>query len=194
MGYEIRKYRPSDREAMRDICHRTATAPEYVGNKDLVAALYCEYYTDYEPDNVFVLAGPDDVPAGYVLCAENYKSYIRTFREKQLPKVAAIDRRAARLHRLGFVLDRLNGRKYPAHLHVDILPEAQRQGYGTKLVDALVDHLREKGVKGVCLGVGGDNEAGIGFYRKYGFTLYRNFGKLGKIFVLDLAGGKPGAK
>lgn len=188
MDYTIRKYKPGDREALRDICHKTATAPEYVASKDLVAALFCEYYTDYEPDNIFVIARQgDDEAVGYILCAENYKNYIRTFRQKQLPKVAAIDEKAARMHKIGFIMDRLNGRKYPAHMHIDILPEAQRMGFGTKLVDTLTAHLKEKGVKGLCLGVGGDNEKGINFYKKYGFILYRDFGKLGKIFALDLS-------
>ena len=49
--------------------------------------------------------------------------------------------------------------------------------------DALMDYLAEKGVKGVHLGVGGDNAGGIRFYEKYGFTMIHDFGKTGKIFA-----------
>lgn len=50
-------------------------------------------------------------------------------------------------------------------------------------MDALMDYLAEKGVKGVHLGVGGDNAGGIRFYEKYGFTMIHDFGKTGKIFA-----------
>ena len=50
MAYHIRKYRESDRDAVRKICHLTATAPAYVKNPELVATLYADYYTEFEPD------------------------------------------------------------------------------------------------------------------------------------------------
>ncbi len=188
MGYAIRKYKPADREQIRTICHLTATDPAYVENKELVATLYADYYTDFEPENIFVVAREeDDLAVGYILCAENYKSYIKDFGKSVLPKVREIDKGQALVHRLNFMQERYLGRKYPAHLHIDILPEAQRQGFGTQLVDALVAHLREKGVKGVHLGVGGTNEKGINFYKKYGFKLVLDFGKAGKVFGLIIS-------
>ena len=80
----------------------------------------------------------------------------------------------------------MDAKKYPAHLHIDILPEAQHKGYGTKLMDALMDYLAEKGVKGVHLGVGGDNAGGIRFYEKYGFTMIHDFGSFGKVFAKEV--------
>lgn len=184
--FSIRPYKTTDRERVRMICHATATDSAYVENPDLVAALYAEYYVDYEPDNAFILVNEADEAIGYILCAEDYKVYVDTFKRKQLPKVRAISRKYGLQHRLGFVMDRLNGRKYPAHLHIDLLPEAQRQGWGTKLIDTLLAHLREKGVKGVCLGVGGTNEGAIRFYQGYGFTEIRNFGNAGRFFAMKL--------
>ena len=37
--------------------------------------------------------------------------------------------------------------EYPAHLHIDVLPEYQRMGLGHKMTDVLLAHLKEKGVK-----------------------------------------------
>ena len=54
-------------------------------------------------------------------------------------------------------------------LHIDILPEYHRKGYGGQLINALFDHLRSKGVKVVMLTVGERNSTGIGFYKKYGY-------------------------
>lgn len=53
-------------------------------------------------------------------------------------------------------------------------------------MDALMDDLAEKGVKGVHLGVGGDNAGGIRFYEKYGFTMIHDFGKMGKVFAKQI--------
>lgn len=187
MAYSIRLYKTSDREQIRNICHLTATDPAYVADKELVATLYAEYYTDFEPENIFVVAREeDDVAVGYILCAENYKNYIKNSKKTILPKVKKMNKGQAFLHRLGFIQERYLAGKYPAHLHIDILPEAQRQGFGTKLVDTLVAHLKAKGIKGVHLGVGGTNEMGISFYKKYGFKLVMDFGKTGKVFGLDL--------
>ena len=71
---------------------------------------------------------------------------------------------------------------YPAHLHVDILPEWQGRGWGRKLMDVLVEELRGRGVRGVHLGMAGDNVAAGRFYEAIGFE---RFGE-----VMD--GGKSG--
>ena len=39
--------------------------------------------------------------------------------------------------------------EYPAHFHINILPEYQRVGAGGKLINALFEHYRNKGIKGV---------------------------------------------
>ncbi len=55
-------------------------------------------------------------------------------------------------------------------MHIDIDEKYQRQGLGTKLIDALRAHLAEMNVPGLMLSVGSDNENGQKFYQKYGFT------------------------
>ncbi|MEG2456625.1 MAG: N-acetyltransferase [Clostridia bacterium] len=183
---KIRPYEAKDRERVRMICHKTATDAKYIKNPNLVAAIYADYYVDYEPQNAFILANDNDLAVGYILCAENYKRFIKNFNKFQYSKVKAISLREAINHRLGFIVDRLVGKKYPAHLHIDLLPEAQHQGFGSKLVDTLVLHLKTKGVSGVWLGVGGTNFSGINFYKKYGFSLIYDLGKTGKFFGLTI--------
>ena len=58
---------------------------------------------------------------------------------------------------------------YPAHLHIDILPVAQGQGYGPKLIGAFLDRLRELDVVGVHLGVGKANQRATVWYPRLGF-------------------------
>ncbi len=57
----------------------------------------------------------------------------------------------------------------PAHMHINLLPEVQRRGWGRKLVGKAVDHLREQGIGSVWLGLDERNTSGRKFYEKIGF-------------------------
>ena len=58
---------------------------------------------------------------------------------------------------------------FPAHLHIDLLPEAQRQGLGRRLVDTLRAALAARGVPGIHLGYASTNVAARAFYDRLGF-------------------------
>jgi ribosomal protein S18 acetylase RimI-like enzyme len=60
--------------------------------------------------------------------------------------------------------------EYPAHLHVDLLPRLQGQGWGRRLVDAVAQRLTTRGATGVHLGVDEANTGAIAFYERLGFT------------------------
>ena len=59
---------------------------------------------------------------------------------------------------------------FPAQLHIQLVPRARRQGLGTRLMNQLLQALREAGVAGVHLGVSADNAAAIAFYERLGFS------------------------
>ncbi|KGQ20888.1 GNAT family N-acetyltransferase [Thermus filiformis] len=63
-------------------------------------------------------------------------------------------------------------RAYPAHLHIAVDPEAQGQGLGRRLMEAFLDCLRTRGVKGVQLSTTRKNAAARRLYRSLGFRLY----------------------
>lgn len=58
---------------------------------------------------------------------------------------------------------------YPAHLHIDLLPELQGAGWGRRLIDTLMAQLAEQGVDGVHLVAPRANEPAQAFYPKVGF-------------------------
>jgi len=58
---------------------------------------------------------------------------------------------------------------YPAHLHIDLLPELQGAGWGRRLIDTLVAQLAEQGVPGVHLIAPRNNRGAQAFYPKVGF-------------------------
>ena len=58
---------------------------------------------------------------------------------------------------------------YPAHLHIDLLPELQGQGWGRRPRDAEAA-LRERGVTGLHLVASTGNTGALAFYPRLGFT------------------------
>jgi ribosomal protein S18 acetylase RimI-like enzyme len=59
---------------------------------------------------------------------------------------------------------------YPGHLHVDLLPRLQGQGWGRLVVADVLEGLRRAGTPGVHLGVDLDNLGAQAFYERIGFT------------------------
>ena len=111
---------------------------------------------------------------------ENEITYISTcslekyqvrFDEKYLPLTEKYGERRYNWAKTSTVLQEKFKKEYPAHLHIDLLPAYQRQGWGGKLINALFEHLKSKNVKGVMLTTGKTNETACNFYKKYGFEL-----------------------
>ncbi|MBO1437967.1 GNAT family N-acetyltransferase [Meiothermus sp. CFH 77666] len=61
---------------------------------------------------------------------------------------------------------------YPAHLHLNLLPEARGRGLGEQLLRAHLGCLRDRGVCGVQLSTTEENTAALALYRKLGFQEY----------------------
>lgn len=63
--------------------------------------------------------------------------------------------------------------EYPAHLHIDLLPGMQGCGMGHVMMQTFLENLRKHGVKGVHLGVGGENKRACAFYEREGFSVLK---------------------
>lgn len=182
---KIRPYQPKDFENCRDICLVTSSGFNTPEEMKALWYMYCDYYLLYESDTCFIVANEKDEAIGYILCAKDYNTYKKQFKQHFSAPLRKVSLKHWLMHGISGLYMTAVARKYPAHLHIDIKPEGQRQGMGTKLVDALVAKLKESGVKGVHLGVGADNEKGVSFYKKYGFKEYKKgFGSI--VFALDL--------
>lgn len=62
------------------------------------------------------------------------------------------------------------GSQHPAQLHIDLLPEAQRQGFGRLLVRLQLAQLAQRGSRGVHLGLAACNTGALAFYHELGFN------------------------
>ncbi|MEG2274859.1 MAG: GNAT family N-acetyltransferase [Clostridia bacterium] len=181
----IRPYKPTDQSAVQYICHATATAKNYIKNKQLVCALYCDYYIKKEPQNCFVLTDEFDKAVGYILCSSNDKKYQRDF-EPYLDIVKKMSPIEAFGHTLEQRFTKKIRGEYPAHLHIDILPSFQAKGGGRQLINTLLTHLKAQGVAGIHLSVSLSNHGAIAFYERLGFKLAKTLSNISAIYVLKL--------
>lgn len=174
----------------------------------LVGQYYAAPYLFYDPSCCFVVED-EGVPKGYILGAADTGAFNRWMETLWLPPLRRrypdpypeekIRTEAERnmLRMLHWPLPPDNPFPgYPAHLHIDLLPEIQGKGWGRSLMEALLGELRKRRVPGVHLGVGRSNTAAAAFYYKMGFTLLEEAGwgfNLGKpIQGLDANPDCPG--
>lgn len=181
---EIRKYRSSDRADVAEICLKTgdsgADATGMYVSDDLLADIFVLPYVELEPDLAFVV-DTGERAAGYLVAAADTRAFIERFRAEWLPDFAekygpaaqvADAATTAEMIQVGMHPERMmipEIDEYPAHLHIDLLPELQGQGVGRRLIRALLAELAERGVPGVHLGVSPRNTGARAFYSRLGF-------------------------
>ncbi len=182
---QIRPYEAKDKNNVRIVGVNTGGHLTTERDKRALWYLFLDYYIEVEPDCCFVAADEEDNAVGFIIAAADYKQYEKAYRELYLSKLGKQKFLYGIYKNIELVLCRKFGRKYPAHLHIDINPEYQRLGLGHKLMDALILRLNEKNVKSVYLIVGNKNEKGKNFYKKYGFDKVGTFFN-GIVFALDV--------
>lgn len=171
----IRKYQEKDFEATKYVCiHDMIGVEGYETIIEYVETMFCRYYLEKEPENCFVAVDENDKPIGYIYGVKDYNKYQENF-EEYIKLVAEIEERRFLGEALTEMFDHaIYKEDYPAHLHIDILPDYQSKGIGSKLITAFCDHLKEENVKGVMLIVGTENSGARRFYERNGFTLLQD--------------------
>ena len=185
----IRPFHPSDLPAIYRICLLTGEAggdaTALYRDPDLLGHIYAGPYPVADPGLAFVVV--DELgPAGYIVATADtlrFEQWLEqqwwpVLRSRYPPRDDPHDGTedhvlVGRIHEQSAADDSLFDslfHVFPAHLHIDLLPRAQGQGLGRRLVEALATALRERGVPGVHLGVDSRNERAIAFYARVGFT------------------------
>ena len=151
-------------------------------NDDLLGDIFVLPYVDFEPDWAFIVDNGGRA-RGYLVATPDTRAFVDRYRADWLPgftaKYAPTGEPGAAsgteahmihegLHPERMLIPELDA--YPAHLHIDLLPELQAQGLGRKLIRALVEKLRAAGVPGVHLGVSPTNTNARAFYARLGFS------------------------
>jgi ribosomal protein S18 acetylase RimI-like enzyme len=187
----IRLLRPGEREALAEICVRTgaagADATGAHSSDGLLPDLFVLPYAARHPEFCLVLeddAGDDEgarPPRGYVVGTPDTAAFEDWFAKRWWPSrrgryVTPEGLRDARDAELIAYADTRGTRsapyvaRYCAHLHIDLLPDAQGRGAGRALVERFCDALRLAGVGGVHLVADAENSSALAFYDRLGFT------------------------
>ncbi|WP_445284821.1 GNAT family N-acetyltransferase [Streptomyces sp. DSM 118148] len=180
----VRPYRPADRDAVADVCVRTAhnggDSRAIYPDPRLMPTIFAEPYCHFDPDLAFVLDDGEGRAVGYVVGTADTERFVEDCRQVWIPLVA--ERYPAPVapprtpseemigllhHPERMILPELVA--YPAHLHIDLLPPWQRRGHGRRLMGALLDALHRQGVPAVHLGMVTANTAARAFYDRLGF-------------------------
>lgn len=170
---EIRKAEIGDLERVEYICRMTADEESVNDEKagKITSLMYSTYYIEEETDNCFVLVD-NGVVVGYIISSVNPLKLNKRYKEKYIKQIEKIDKKSALMARgipMPYLLLRFI---YPAHLHINLLPDYQSKGYGTKMINILLSELREKGVKSVMLLANAKNTGAIKFYKRNGFKVF----------------------
>ena len=174
---------PTEVDRLYEICLRTGAsgsdATSLYTDPRLLGEVYLGAYLALEPDLAFVVES-DGAAAGYVLGARDTAAFEARCEREWWPTLRARyplgsfaegsrDEALVRQIHEPHLTDPSVLGAYPAHLHVDLLPDAQGGGNGRRLLGTLFDALRADGGPGVHLGVAEDNVSAIGFYEHLGF-------------------------
>jgi len=164
----IRPYRPADREAVREICRRTAYRnlgyAAVFEDGELFADYWTRYYTDFEPESAWV-AEQDGRVVAYLLGCVDTRRHIRVMARRVVPPILARvvwrwtggQYRQPVTHRFLRWLVLKSWREaphipletFPAHYHCNVVPEGYRQNLYTRLALGFVDHLLRRGCRGI---------------------------------------------
>jgi ribosomal protein S18 acetylase RimI-like enzyme len=184
----IRDYRPADLAEIYAICllvgdnggdatplyrERNILGDLYAGAYGLLAPEFALVAEDQEGICGFTLGVLDTATFEDRLEREWWPALRQRYRDpSDIPaaKRTADERAASLIHHPPRASSDLLA-AYPSHLHIDVLPRQQGQGLGGRLMQSLLDALRQVGSPGVHLVVSAGNPHAIGFYHHRGFRL-----------------------
>ncbi|MEV0620910.1 GNAT family N-acetyltransferase [Nonomuraea sp. NPDC050404] len=178
----VRSYQSRDLDAVYDICVRTADAGGdargHYSSDRLMGELFAAPYVILEPGHAHVVDDGEGNAVGYIVGTADTAGFVRRYREEWIPRAglpqpaqppATREDMMLALHFRPERMDLPELGAYPAHLHIDLLPDWQGKGWGRRLMEAFLGGLREAGVSAVHLGMAAHNTPARAFYDRLGF-------------------------
>ena len=182
----LRPFEPADLDALYAVAlatgHAGGDASHLHRDPKLVGHIYAAPYALLAPDLAIVAADEQGV-VGYVVGALDTAAWEESLerlwwpnlrREYADPSDAPRDtwthdqRRAYIIHHPGRTPAALV-EAWPAHIHLNLLPRAQRRGVGSSLLEAWLDRAAARGVTAAHVGVNQTNTGGLRFWDARGF-------------------------
>jgi hypothetical protein len=195
--FTIRSYRPSDRQAVRQLCCETGFLGEPIdpvySDREMFADFLTTYYTDWEPGSSFVVESDGQI-CGYLLGSRKpFLNQLYAFWQnvslfcKVLFRYPRYNERSRRFIRWTVT----NGwREVPArprrvaHFHINLLPEARKMSTTRALMSAYLSYLYRCGERRVYGQiVTFESRRGEKMFERYGFNVM-NRGEITKYRAL----------
>ena len=182
--------RPFD-TADLDACYAISVATGHAGgdashlyrDPKMMGHIYSAPYALLEPGLTFVVEDRDGV-AGFVAGVVDTAAWEERLEREWWPPLrrryadpldvpldrqTADQRRASMIHHPAPTPVEIVAR-YPAHLHMNLLPRLQRRGVGAALFKTWLGPARQRGAGALHVGVSRANPGAMGFWRTLGFV------------------------
>jgi len=185
-GAVIRLAQPGDQAGAYHVCLKTGDAggdgePVYREDPDALGRLFVGPYLAFEPALSLILEDAQGI-CGYALAALDSRAFYARYDTEWRPDLCARYPQPAGDPATWTRLQEVYGwyhhpdyfcpepyEQYPSHLHIDLLPHTQGRGHGRRMMEHLMDRLRERGSPGVHLGMWARNTRAHAFYQRLGF-------------------------
>lgn len=196
--FTIRSFQTADETAIENITYRTGFKGEdldehdYFNDRRLFYLIFIAYYARYEPEHFFVAMDKSNNDViGFICGTTDTKRQEKQFRRKMVWRIflralfftswryPKTMKTALNLTSILFENPSISNTEtellelYPAHLHINVLPEYQHVGIGTRLINHFEDHLLKNNIGGVHLGTSSRNYKALPFYQKHGYQIIR---------------------
>ncbi|MSU57129.1 MAG: GNAT family N-acetyltransferase [Pedosphaera sp.] len=182
----IRPARPEDQAGAYYVCLKTGDfgkdgEPFYRDDPDALGRIFVGPYLAYEPELSLILEDHDGI-CGYAFGSHDSKAFYARYENEWRPKLCAQFPMPAGdpatwtrsqmvhswYHNADYTMPEPYA-EYPSHLHIDLLERAQGRGFGRRMMETVMDKLRQRGSPGAHLGVSLMNKPAFSFYLKLGF-------------------------
>jgi protein O-GlcNAcase/histone acetyltransferase len=182
----IRPARLGDEAGAYHVCLKTGDfgqdgEPFYRDDPDALGRIFVGPYLAFEPELALILEDSEGI-CGYALGAMDTRKFYSRYETEWRPRLVARFplpigdpgqwTRAQQVHGWYHHPDYFFPEPrdiYPSHLHIDLLERAQGQGHGRRMLEQVMERLRQRGSPGAHLGVSLANPRARGFYERLGF-------------------------
>jgi ribosomal protein S18 acetylase RimI-like enzyme len=180
----VRKYTTGDRAAIQEICYRTGylgdSAARFWRHKKSFVEAWTSYYIDQEPESLYVATRGAEVVGYLTGCVDtasatkskgSMTSQIVRYGWLFRPGTAGFFWRAIcdGMRDESVATDEFVNARWPAHPHINLLPDARGSGLGRALIERWFDQLRRVGSPGCHLGTLVENTRAVAFFERMGF-------------------------
>ena len=170
----IRKYKETDRDAVRLICADTAMG-KFAKKQRLREAIklaYVDYYLDNEPQNVFVVEDKGIV-GGYIVCSLNATLFQQKY-PIYIKKIQKLSFFLAIFQKICLKTNKKLDKKYGGGFHINLGSNFQGGGIGNALLTVMGNHLIKNNINYLYLITANRKTKGYGFYKHFGFSEEKN--------------------